>query len=500
VTTFLVSFLLAFVACLALTPAVLRMAHRMEMVDAASASHRKVHTGAIPRLGGVAIVVSFYVPILGLLVYSTRVGDAVWQDLALVNGLLGGGLVIAMLGLYDDLRQASPRLKLAVQIAVALTLCALGFRIERLDLPFLPMIDLGLLAWPLTVAWIVGVTNAVNLIDGLDGLAAGIALFGLAPMVVLAVSKGNLVLALVCCCLAGSLLGFLGYNFHPARIFMGDSGSMFLGFVLAVVSVATASKGRVAVAMLTPVLALGMPILDTLLAIARRAWFGQSLFVGDRGHIHHRLLDQGFSHRNTVLVMYGFAGLFAMLGIGVHFNRDEESALLFLLSLVVAGVLLRKVGYLVLPQGLGTEVAAAQAIRERNRLIRTTLGKLEERLDADRAIDTLASAIAEVGRASGACLVELDLRARGEGAAARTWRWEEDLHDADLVRQTFHLRTTDGSSAGQLEIGWPASAFHASALPSIEVACVRLVDRHLTHREGRGGPEAPAPRAAPGLP
>lgn len=490
VTTFLVSFLLAFVACLVLTPVVLRFAHRMEMVDAATASHRKIHSGAIPRLGGVAIVVSFYVPLVGLLFYSTRVGDAVWRDLDLVKGLLGGGLVIALLGLYDDLRQASPRLKLTVQVGVALTLCALGFRIERLDLPFLPMIDLGLLSWPLTVAWIVGVTNAVNLIDGLDGLAAGIALFGLAPMVVLAVSKGNLVLALVCCCLAGSLLGFLGYNFHPARIFMGDSGSMFLGFVLAVVSVATASKGRVAVAMLTPILALGMPILDTLLAIARRAWFGQSLFVGDRGHIHHRLLDQGFSHRNTVLVMYGFAGLFALLGVGVHFNRDEESALLFLLSMVVAGVLLRKVGYLVLPQGLGSELASAQAIRERNRLIRSTLVQLEQRVDEDRAVELLASAIAEVGRAAGACVVELELPARG--GLSRSWRWEEGLHEATLVRQTFHLRSTDGRAAGELELGWVERAFHASALPSVEVACVRLVDRYFAR------PESAPARALPG--
>ncbi|HMV68764.1 MAG TPA: MraY family glycosyltransferase [Myxococcota bacterium] len=491
-TTFLVSFLLAFVACLALTPVVLHAAGRAQMLDAAHASHRKVHTGAIPRLGGVAIVTSFYVPMIGLLFYSTRVGDAVWRDLQLVAGLLGGGLVIAALGLYDDLRQASPRAKLVVQVLVALALCSLGFRIERLDLPFLPMIDLGILSWPLTVAWIVGVTNAVNLIDGLDGLAAGIALFGLAPMVVLAVSKGNLVLALVCCCLAGSLLGFLGYNFHPARIFMGDSGSMFIGFVLAVVSVATASKGRVAVAMLTPILALGMPILDTLLAIARRAWFGQSLFVGDRGHIHHRLLDQGFSHRNTVLVMYGFAGLFATLGLGVHFNRDEESALLFLLSMVVAGVLLRKVGYLVLPQGFGSELAAAQAIRERNRLIRSTLVALDERLAVDRALDAFATALAEVGRSAGACQVEIELRDAG-GSATRTWRWEDPLHDADLVRQTFHLRTTEGRTLGVMEVAWVAAGFHPSALPSVEVACVRLADRHVAS----GAPSSPRALPAP---
>jgi UDP-GlcNAc:undecaprenyl-phosphate GlcNAc-1-phosphate transferase len=253
---------------------------------------------------------------------------------------------------------------------------------------------------------------------------------------------------------------------------------MFLGFVLAVVSVATATKGRIAVAMLTPILALGMPILDTLLAIARRAWFGQSLFVGDRGHIHHRLLDAGLSHRNTVLFMYAFAAIFALLGIGVHFKRDRESALLFLLSLVAAGVLLRKVGYLMLPDTLGAGIAAASGLRERNRLIRSTLATLEPRLNGERRADTLALAIAEVARASGASEVELDLRPLNLDGPARTWRWDAGLHDADVIRQVFNLRTTDGRGAGTLEVGWTSAAWHPSAMPTIEVACIRLVDRY----------------------
>lgn len=477
-TTFLVSFLLAFATCLGLTPLVLAYARGMQLVDASGSSHRKIHAGSVPRLGGVAITAAFYAPLAGLAIFSTRVGDAVLQNRGLTVGLLGGGFIIACLGLFDDLKQASPRTKLIVQVGVALGLCALGLRIERIDLPFLPMLDLGLLSWPLTVFWIVGVTNAVNLIDGLDGLAAGIALLALMPMMVLATFKGNLVLALVCSCLAGSLLGFLPYNFHPARIFMGDSGSMFLGFILAVVSISTATKGRIAVAMLTPILALGMPILDTLLAIARRAWFGQSMFVGDRGHIHHRLLDAGLSHRNTVLFMYAFAAIFALLGIGVHFNRDGESALLFLLSLVAAGVLLRKVGYLVLPGGLGIELASASGIRERNRLIRSTLGAIEGRMDAAQRADVLATSIAEVARASGACLVELDLRPLDTVSPTRTWRWE-DLHEADVVRQTFPMRTTAGETVGRLEVGWTRVAFHASALPTVEVACIRLADRYV---------------------
>jgi UDP-GlcNAc:undecaprenyl-phosphate GlcNAc-1-phosphate transferase len=473
VTTFLVSFLLAFAACLVLTPVMLKLAPRLGLVDTSVQSHRKIHTGPIPRLGGVAIATAFYVPIAGLAVYNTRVGDALIADGGLVTGLLGGGAIIALLGLYDDTRQASPRVKLAVQVGVALGLCALGFRIDRIDLPFVPMIDLGLLSWPITVLWLVGVTNAVNLIDGLDGLAAGIALFGLAPMMVLSISKGNIVLALVCCCLAGALLGFLPYNFHPARIFMGDTGSMFIGFVLAVVSVATAHKGRVAVAMLTPILALGLPILDTLLAIARRAWFGQSLFVGDRQHIHHRLLDLGFSHRRTVLVMYGFAALFALIGLGVHFNRDGESALLFFLSLVVAAVLLRQVGYLVLPQGVGSELASAAAIRERNQLIRAALPGLGEHLQAASGLDALARAIAEVAFAAGATTVTVRIDG---GEPARTWAWSPAAHDADVVCQSFPVRTTAGEVLGSLDVAWTAPTYHPSSAPVVEAAAVRLVD------------------------
>jgi UDP-GlcNAc:undecaprenyl-phosphate GlcNAc-1-phosphate transferase len=492
-TTFLVSFLLAFIVTTALTPAVLQAALRAETVDTAS-SHRKVHAGNIPRLGGLAIVAGFYAPLLGLAIYETRVGDAVLHDLPLSLGLLVGGLVIASLGLYDDLRQASPRLKLIVQLAVALALCALDFRVERVDLPFLPMVDVGWLSWPLTILWVVGVTNAVNLIDGLDGLAAGMALFGLAPMMVLAVSKDNLVLALVCCCLAGSLLGFLLFNFHPARIFMGDSGSMFLGYVLAVVSLATASKGRMAVAMLTPILALGLPILDTLLALARRAWFGQSLFIGDRQHIHHRLLDMGFSHRNTVLVMYGVAATWAVLGLAVHFNRDFESALLFLLSMVVAAVLLRVVGVLVLPEAGGTTAAR---IRARNRRVRSILPGLEASLRARlevQQLDALAESVHELAASSGAIRAEVTLAPTGPGAPARVWRWQpDDAVEGPAFDRTLSLRPTHGPAIGQVQVSWPADEYHEAALPGLEAAFIRLVDHVMAHHSNE--PTPPQERA-----
>lgn len=466
-TTYIVSILLAFATALLVTPLMIAVARRVGAVDTAGISHRKVHAEDIPRLGGAAIVIAFYAPLAGLAWWETRVGDAILGDARLVQGLLVGGLAIAALGMVDDLRGAGPRLKFAVQIAVALMMVSLGFEITRIDLPFLPMLDLGWLGIPLTVFWIVGVTNAVNLIDGLDGLAAGIALFGLLPMVVLAISKGNLALALICCCLAGAVLGFLVFNFHPARIFMGDTGSMFLGFVLAVIAIATAHKGRVAVAMLTPVLALGLPILDTLLAIARRAWMGQSLFVGDRQHLHHRLMAQGMTHRRTVLVMYAFAALFAMLGLAVHFNRDRENALLFLLSIVVAGVLLRKVGYLALPGG---PTDASSAIRARNQLVRDSWARHDaRRFDAGSLVD----AVSDLGASSGAAQVRLELDLPGE--PVRSWQWTDEA--APLIHP-FPLIDQQGLRHGQVVFAWADDGtFHDAILPRIEVAVRLLAER-----------------------
>jgi UDP-GlcNAc:undecaprenyl-phosphate GlcNAc-1-phosphate transferase len=478
-TTYLVSFLLAFAVSVLLTPALILGARRWGLVDRSAASHRKIHAGEIPRLGGVAIVAGFYAPILGLWVYETKVGDALLSDGPLALGLLGGGTVIAALGLMDDLRDASPRVKLLVQVGVAVALVALGFRIERLDLPLLPQVQLGYLGWPLTVLWIVGITNAVNLIDGLDGLAGGMALFGIAPVAVLALSNGNLLLALISCALAGAVLGFLVFNFHPARIFMGDTGSMFLGFVLAVATVETSHKGRVAVAMLTPILALGLPILDTFLAIARRAWFGQSLFVGDKQHIHHRLLASGLSHRNTVLVMYSFAAVFAGLGLAVGFNRNADSTLLFAISLVVAGVLLRKVGYLALPGAAGTELSVA--IRERNKLVRDLAPRLSDALSEEARIEEVAAAAAAVAWSAGARTARLELAGLDPAAPTRVWTWAES--DAqDEVEQCFHLQPQGGPSLGTLTLSWAAPAFHEAVLPPIEQGLQGLTRRLARHR------------------
>jgi UDP-GlcNAc:undecaprenyl-phosphate GlcNAc-1-phosphate transferase len=222
-----VAFLLSVVTGALLTPLARRLAHRVGAIDHALSS-RKVHKQPMPRLGGIAIVGAFYVPLVGLLFTSSGVGRLFFADERQAIGLFAGGAVIAALGIYDDLRGAGAKLKFVVQFMVAGLVYWLGFRIDELANPFGDPIALGWLGLPFTMLWIAGVINAINLIDGLDGLAGGVALISVVTTFVAAVLHGEPLMALMTAALAGAILGFLRYNFNPASIFMGDTGSMFL--------------------------------------------------------------------------------------------------------------------------------------------------------------------------------------------------------------------------------------------------------------------------------
>jgi UDP-GlcNAc:undecaprenyl-phosphate/decaprenyl-phosphate GlcNAc-1-phosphate transferase len=344
--TFLVTFLVSLTVCLALTLVVRHQALAWGWVDQANSS-RKVHVQPIPRLGGVAIVGGFFAPLCALFLVDSGVGLLFQSHHELLLGLFGGGAIIALLGLYDDLKGANARLKFAVQFAVALGLYQLGFRVELIANPFGPELSLGLLSLPFTVMWVVGVINAINLIDGLDGLAGGVAFFGVSTNFILALMRGDVVLCLLMAALAGAILGFLVFNFNPASIFMGDTGSMFLGFVLAAVSLKTSTKSGTAVAMLVPIMSLGLPIMDTLIAMVRRTMLGRPMFSADKEHIHHRLMSRlVLSHRSSVLVLYGVCGLFTLTALGLNFANSAQSALLLVGMGIVIFVLMRKLGYL----------------------------------------------------------------------------------------------------------------------------------------------------------
>jgi UDP-GlcNAc:undecaprenyl-phosphate GlcNAc-1-phosphate transferase len=257
---------------------------------------RKVHNGAIPRLGGVGIYLAFYLPFLGFLFYHNRVSNFLFSDMRQFLGLLICSTIILGLGIYDDIKGANARKKLIVQTITAIILFSFGFEIRSVSNPFGGSIYLGWLSLPVTVFWLVGLSNAFNLIDGIDGLASGVAFFATSTLLAVALFLGNILPSLFTAALAGATLGFLRYNFNPARIFMGDSGSLFLGFTIAAISIHGSAKAHAAVAILIPIVALGLPIIDTLLAMARRLYRGLPIPTADREHIHHKLIKHGFSH------------------------------------------------------------------------------------------------------------------------------------------------------------------------------------------------------------
>lgn len=256
---------------------------------------RRMHTDSVPLIGGLAIF-------LGFLVSTVFFAEI---DIKII-AILSGALIMVVLGVFDDKYALGAKFKLMIQIIAAAIPVIAGVRIERIILPFLKSggIEFGWLAYPITILWIVALTNAVNLIDGLDGLAAGVSAIASFSMFLIALMQGNYVIAVMSAALVGACCGFLPYNFSPASIFMGDTGSTFLGFVMASLSVLGLFKIHAIISFAVPFIAFGIPIFDTSFAIFRRIKEHRPIMSPDRGHLHHRLVDMGFSHKQAVLIIY----------------------------------------------------------------------------------------------------------------------------------------------------------------------------------------------------
>lgn len=279
---------------------------------------RKIHAQLTPQIGGVALYAGIFVTYL---LFSTTFTGA--PSKATV-GLFAAASLVFIMGLRDDFHEMSALSKLFVQLFAAVLLVASGIKIQFITNPFSSqLVPLGLWGAALTVFWVVAVTNAINLVDGLDGLAAGISLIACFVFFVLLLIEGRYQprTLLLCMCTAGACLGFLRYNFHPARIFMGDSGAYLLGFLLASLAVLGALKSAATLTLAAPLFVLGIPLLDMATSILRRTASGASAFKPDKAHIHHRLLDLGFSQKQTVLLIYGvslFLGAIALLLVKAH--------------------------------------------------------------------------------------------------------------------------------------------------------------------------------------
>lgn len=330
--TYLIGFTIALVAALVLTYVVREIGRRAELFD--HIDDRKVHDRPVPRIGGVAIFLAVAVSLAFLALRSTLPESGLMQGgLPIV---LAGALLIHVVGLVDDLYPIRARWKFLLQIAIAAAVYFAGVQVTRLTLPWAGSVELNqALGLLFTVGWLVGITNAFNLIDGLDGLASGAALFALLAMFVVASIYGQVGAATVTIVLAGATLGFLFYNFHPASIFLGDSGSLFLGFMLAGIGLLSSQKSPTVVAVAIPVVSLGLPVLDTALAIVRRFLRGQPIFAADRGHIHHRLLSLGHSPRKAALLLYAVCALFATGAMLLVWERGYIALVLLVVGLAV---------------------------------------------------------------------------------------------------------------------------------------------------------------------
>jgi len=407
---YVVIYLVSFTLSVFLVPIVRRIALRVGAIDLPDRV-RKIHTHAIPRMGGLAIFIAFIVPIVGAYVlgatglWMSDVYQLLLENTSTIIGLLVASTLIVLLGVYDDIHHCRPSVKIMVEIVAALILCWVGIWINQISNPFSGgQIQLGWVGWPLTVFWVLAITNAINLIDGMDGLGPGVGLFVAGTMFLISLFFRVPLVTPVMAALVGAIIGFLIFNFYPAKIFMGDTGSLFVGFLLSAICIQGSVKRYTVVALLIPIVALALPIIDTLMAIARRWSKGLPMSVPDKQHVHHRLISLGFSQREAVFVLYGVSVILGCVALVVAMLESAT------LSVVVGGgaILAVIVGVHVLGgrefSAIGTRIIEGLRRRRRRRSawieVYNTAAKMES-----------ASSVKEMWQDTGELFTQLDVDA-----------------------------------------------------------------------------------------
>ena len=338
-------FFIALFASLFLTPFVRTYAHKKGFLDDC-AEARKIHKKPIPRIGGVALFVGFTLSVGAL--FFLRLLDVTAYPLAFsdISTIMGLSLCVCFVGLLDDVFNVQSKVKFFSQIGLAVVAYLLGFKIHLVTIPFANQpISLGLLSLPVTILWFVGITNAFNLIDGIDGLSAGLGLIASFVILFVSASTNHFPVALLSAALAGSLLGFLRYNFHPATIFMGDSGSSFIGFMLAALSITGSQKSSTAIVIFIPFLVLAVPILDTVVSVLRRIIAREPIFQADREHIHHKLLDFGLKQNQIAFILYGVAALLGFYSLFFVTPTSRYIGYPLLIIFIFLLLSIQKIGY-----------------------------------------------------------------------------------------------------------------------------------------------------------
>lgn len=325
-----IALITSFVVALLITPLVKKLAFKIGATDQPNA--RKVHTGQMARMGGLAIYIAF---LAGVLILRP-------ENETYFYILIAGTIVIAT-GVLDDIYELTAKVKFSTQIVAAVIVIIGGVQVTFINLPFGGELELGIFSIPITLLWIVGVTNAINLIDGLDGLSAGVSAIVLTTISVLAILQNDIFIVALSIALLGGTLGFLVYNFHPAKIFMGDAGALFLGFMIAVIAL-MGFKNVTVFSLIVPALILAVPISDTFFAIIRRIVHKQSLSAPDKSHLHHCLLRLGYSHRETVLIIYCISAVCSISAVAFTLSTLWVSLILLLVVLILIEILVESVG------------------------------------------------------------------------------------------------------------------------------------------------------------
>ncbi len=325
-------FIISLALSLSMTPVVKKIAVKLGAMDVPK-DERRVHKKPMPLMGGLAIYISIIITSLIFLPI----------DKSLISILIGGS-IICISGIIDDIKDISPRMKLVFQIVAAIVLIIGDVKIDAITNPFTKttkLIQLGIFSIPITIFWVVGITNTLNLIDGLDGLAAGVAMIASLSFLFVAGKFNYVPVMIISSIIAGACLGFLPYNFNPASIFMGDTGALFLGFMLASLSIEGVMKSVATIAVVVPIIILGVPIFDTTFAIFRRLLNGKSIAEADKGHLHHRLLQMGYSQKKTVLILYFISAIFGLCAVLIAKINSKRavtiSIIIFIITILLAG-------------------------------------------------------------------------------------------------------------------------------------------------------------------
>lgn len=340
-----IAFLLAFITAFVITPYTIRLAKKVGAVDIPN--DRRVNKKPMPRLGGLAVIAGFLVSVIYLVISASIEGKINLSEDGLnikLLGILGGMLVLGIVCYIDDVKDIKPLVKLAGQVVAAIIVASSGVLIDNFTIPFKEnsFVLNEVFSFILTVGWIICITNAINLIDGLDGLSSGITLIScLSLVVVFALNESPLIAIILITALAGAIVGFLPYNFNPAKTFIGDVGSNFMGFALAIISILGVAKTYTAIVLIAPIMILALPIFDTIWAIIRRIIKSKSIkgvFKADRGHLHHRLMAKGYTQKQSVLILYGATATFGMTAIILLDSGIWKAASFALLVIAIVAI------------------------------------------------------------------------------------------------------------------------------------------------------------------